>query len=190
MKIYFTASVSGKKEFEQNYLKIVETLKDLGYEVKADHIFGTTTQSLQSESLKEREKNVLQLKKWASDCDLVVAEVSSGSINVGYEISAALDKEKPVLALHVAGKVPVLLFGVTSDKFRLVEYDLASLTELLKMYVKDLSENIDTRFNFFISPKIGNYLDWISKKKKLPRAVYLRKLIEEDMDKNKEYSQG
>jgi hypothetical protein len=51
-------------------------------------------------------------------------------------------------------------------------------------------ENIDTRFNFFISPKIGNFLDWIAKKKKLPRAVYLRKLIEDDMDKNKEYSKA
>jgi len=48
----------------------------------------------------------------------------------------------------------------------------------------------DVRFNFFISPEIGRFLDWVSKKRRLPRAVYLRKLIEEDMRNNKEYNEG
>jgi hypothetical protein len=50
-----------------------------------------------------------------------------------------------------------------------------------------LSDTQDVRFNFFISPQIGNYLDWVSKNKRIPRAVYLRRLIEEDMKNNKEY---
>ena len=48
----------------------------------------------------------------------------------------------------------------------------------------------DVRFNFFISPTIGLYLDWISKNKRIPRAVYLRKLIEEEMRENKEYKES
>ena len=63
-----------------------------------------------------------------------------------------------------------------------------SVEEALKLALDYASDQMDTRFNFFISPKHGNYLDWISKNKKVPRAVYLRRLIEKDMDENKEYS--
>ena len=36
-----------------------------------------------------------------------------------------------------------------------------------------------------LKPKIANYLDWIARKKRTPRAVYLRRLIEEDMKASK-----
>jgi len=45
----------------------------------------------------------------------------------------------------------------------------------------------DSRFNFFINPKLLAYLDWIARSKRLPRAVFLRKLIEDRMKQDVEY---
>ena len=41
--------------------------------------------------------------------------------------------------------------------------------------------NADMRFTFFITSKIAVYLDKTSRDQKLPKSVYLRNLIEEDM---------
>jgi hypothetical protein len=70
----------------------------------------------------------------------------------------------------------------------LFEYeDLAELGKEIPMLLDFASDQQDTRFNFFISPKHQNYLDWIAKYKKVPRSVYLRELIETDMANNSEF---
>jgi len=71
----------------------------------------------------------------------------------------------------------------------LVEYTLPELKRTLDYGLEEALNQVDVRFNFFISPQIGRYLDWVSQKKRIPRAVYLRKLIEEEMNSNTEYGE-
>lgn len=61
---------------------------------------------------------------------------------------------------------------------------------LLKEAMSKAENKVDVRFNFFVTPRILLYLDWLAKNKKLPRSVYLRNLIESDMEKNKEYQRA
>jgi hypothetical protein len=187
MKIYFTASISGKKELVNNYKAIVKSLEDLGNTVIASHILGVNAKDLEKESKEERVKHFNKVKKWIGSSEMMVAEVSHSSTNVGYEISLALEKEKPVLALYIENKAPVLLVGISYDRLALIPYKVNDLKNILKSNIEDLKEQMDVRFNFFISPEIGIYLDWISKHRRIPRAVFLRRLIEEHMQKNKEY---
>lgn len=187
MKIYFTASMGGKKQYGTNYEGIVNVLKKMSYNVIADHILGITESDLIKESVQERKEHFKKVNHWIKEADIVVAEVSHPSTNVGYEISMALDNEKPVLALHVKDRVPVLLIGALSEKLALVSYDLETISDVLHEHIDELRNQMDVRFNFFIPPKIGAYLDWVAKHKKLPRAVFLRRLIEEHMRRNKEY---
>ncbi len=189
MKVYFTASMSGKEELGSHYQKIVDTLQEMGHNVIADHVLGVDAKDLKEESKEEREKHFHKVKKWISGAEIMVAEVSHSSTNVGYEISLALEREKPVLALYVKDKVPVLLVGIAYDRLALVPYEMEGLKATLESNVDDLKEQMDVRFNFFISPKIGSYLDWIAKHRRTPRAVFLRRLIEEHMQKNKEYKE-
>lgn len=190
MKIYFTASVTGKDKFTRNYKEIVRHLSALGHQVVADHILKVNSDDLVNQSVEQREKHFQNVKHWLNTCDIVVSEVSYSSTNVGYELSMALDREKPVLALHTKDHAPILLVGVLSDKFLLGSYELHDLKRILKESLEDLKEQTDVRFNFFVPPKIVAYLDWVAKNKKLPRAVYLRKLIEEDMKKNPQFNNG
>ncbi len=191
MRIYFTAAISAKSDFGENYKRIVECLKELGHEVASEQILEKEMLDVNRQTSEDREKYYQWMVREIKKADLLVAEVSFPStVHVGHELTLALDQEKPVLALYTKDKQPMLFWGIISEKFYVEEYNLENLKKVLERSIKFLAEKIDTRFNFFISPKIGNYLDWIAKKKKLPRAVYLRKLIEDDMDKNKDYSKA
>ena len=122
-----------------------------------------------------------------SKSDLCVAEVSTSSLGVGHEITVALEKGKPVIAFYERSATPNIIRGISSDKFLTVPYEGSTLKETVRNYIDKARSKTDIRFNFFVSPQINEYLDWISRVKRVPRAVYLRELLEKEMAKNKEY---
>jgi hypothetical protein len=121
--------------------------------------------------------------------DLIVLEVSTSSLAIGQELEFAIANKKKVVALHLPGKEPHLLDG-GDETFYLVEYKADELPSLLEDYIEIARDQMDVRFNFFVSPKIVNYLDWISQKRRMPRAVYLRKLIENKIKQDELYQKS
>lgn len=190
MKIYFSAAISGiPKEMHQCHNLIVESLRELGHVVVVEHRDGVTSEDISSQSEKDALAVQRKMSKWKKQVDLVVVETSIPSFGVGQEISEALSDNKQVIALHLKGKKPHLLLSNGKDQLYLVEYEEKNIEKVLKEYIEYARTKADTRFNFFISPEISSYLDWIAKHRRVPRAVYLRRLIERDMKENKEYNQ-
>src|SRR3989344_9621941 len=103
MKVYFTASIAGKKENLSDYQKIINILKSKGCEVISDHIINSTESEIRLETREDRLKFHKQLEKWVADCDFVLAETSFPSISVGYEIALAQYLIKPIIILYKAG---------------------------------------------------------------------------------------
>jgi hypothetical protein len=188
MKIYFTASILSKSEYLREYKAIVEALRKLNHSVVSEHIFKKDTNQVLSQSEAEQQRYYRAMLARINECELMVAEVSFPStVHIGHELTLALEKGKPVLALHLAGKRPVLFWGIDSERFYLAEYNLDNLEDVLQDSIEYLSDQQDVRFNFFISPKIQQYLDWVARYKRTPRAVYLRELLEKDMRENKDW---
>jgi hypothetical protein len=69
----------------------------------------------------------------------------------------------------------------------LKEYRSDNMEKIIWDSLKEAKGLIDMRFNFFVSPKILNYLDWIGRKRMIPKSVFLRNLIEREMKKEKEF---
>lgn len=187
MKVVFIASHVQKQELEPYYKRAVKYLEDHGYEVTAGSLF----KKLNADPAKDQETREAwyqQSIKEVQKADVVVVEISYPSTaNVGHELTYALEIGKPVIAIYKSDRDPVFLSGRTDDKLFLFPYTDTDLEDVLESGF-DLATSVqDVRFNFFISPRIGRYLDWVSKNKRIPRAVYLRRLIEEDMAKNDEY---
>ncbi len=187
MKVYFTASVSGKEEYIKSYEAIIDTLKGLGHKVFAEHILKTSKSDIINQSDRERLSYYRKMIEMISQSDLCIAEISTSSLSVGHEITVALDKAKPVIAFHDRKVAPNLVRAINSNKIQIIPYELKSLPDIIQRAINRAKESVDIRFNFFISPPINGYLDWISKVKRIPRAVYLRNLLEKEMAKNKEY---
>ncbi|HUV46539.1 MAG TPA: nucleoside 2-deoxyribosyltransferase [Candidatus Bathyarchaeia archaeon] len=190
MKIYFTASVHGQEKFLENYEKIIDCLEKMGHSLVSKRPLDVQLDKVESENDEEKISFYKKVLDWINKSDIVVAEISYPSINVGHEISLALEKGKPVIVLYTGKNEPHLLQGLISEKIAILNYNIDNLNDILRGGLEEAKNQMDVRFNFFISPKIGAYLDWIAKHKKLPRAVFLRRLIEEHMSKNKDYNKA
>ena len=187
MKIYFTCSARGINEYGENYKKIADFIADLGHTSLDDYKRDSDPKSLYGSLHEANTKIYQEAMKNINRADLILLEISTHSLSMGYLMQQALNSGKPVIALYVTGAKPAFALGIQNEKLFLIEYSLEKLKQELEAAINAAQEVIDVRFNFFISPAIGNYLDWISKVKKIPRSVYLRALIENEMRENKEY---
>lgn len=184
MKIYFSASLLYKKEKGEIYEEIIKTINNVGGEVVIGFDYLKSSENEVGEMTDDyRAKSYKKFLKWMSSCDQVVIEASFPStLHIGHEISVALEREKPLTVLYQKGRKPYFLTGLRTEKLSLVEYeDKYDLAKKLERSLKEHADMVDTRFNFYISPEIGRYLDWVAKTKKLPRAVFLRSLLEKAM---------
>lgn len=183
MKVFFNASLTGRKDYEDNYRAIDEIIRKSGHKLIASPTFTAHSNDVRSETIDQAEEYFKKLERWIKQSEINVFEVSYPSLGIGTEVAMSLQYNKPTIALHVKGINPYILQGNSNDKLQLLEYTLEDLEDTLS-YALDYASHIqDVRFNFFVSPKITAYLDWIAKHKRIPRSVYLRDLIERDMDK-------
>lgn len=189
MKIYFSVSLSRMNgEIRNNCEKIVSHLKSLGHTVIPEEVLNKPSDAYIGQSphqAMQEQKRLTKLKKMA---DLIVVEITNPSLGVGQEISLALSMNKPVIAFYHEKTAPHVLRDEGGDLLILSAYNDTNLVNVVEDSVEFAANHQDVRFNFFISPAIGTYLDWISQNYKIPRSVYLRNLIENDMNENKEYN--
>ena len=97
MKIYFAGSIRGGREDAELYSQIIDYLKTFG-EVLTEHVGDVTLSELGDDGPTDKYIHDRDLD-WLNDSDLIVAEVTTVSMGVGYEIGRAVDSGKKVLCL-------------------------------------------------------------------------------------------
>ena len=129
MNIYFACSITGGREDESIYQEIVAALQDDGHEVPTALLAGPDATELEvlldPVTVYERDTG------WIEDCDLLVAEVSTPSHGVGYEIAYALGLGKRVLCLHQAG-VPVSKMITGNSDSKLIVWDYSNVNDAVR----------------------------------------------------------
>jgi nucleoside 2-deoxyribosyltransferase len=137
MKIYFACSISGGRQDEKIYQKIVQTLLSLDIEVPTAHIAETGIEKIDAH---ENSQDIYQRDvDWIRESDLLVAEVSTPSHGVGYEIGFALSLEKPVLCLHNQDAVvSKMITGNPHPLLKITSYqDWPDADRALRSYLED-----------------------------------------------------
>jgi nucleoside 2-deoxyribosyltransferase len=118
MKIYFAGSISGGRDDKEVYLKIISLLKNYG-EVLTEHIGDSEMTSdgedLPDDFIYERDMG------WLRSSDVIVAEVSTPSLGVGYEIASALNLNKKIICLYREGAPKRVSSMLTGNKNLLVK---------------------------------------------------------------------
>ncbi|MDX1378880.1 MAG: nucleoside 2-deoxyribosyltransferase [Anaerolineales bacterium] len=121
MKIYFACSITGGREFESVFQAVVQALTDKGHDVLTAHLVQSNV--MEMEAALSPEEVYARDTAWIQTCDAFIAEVSSPSHGVGYEIGFALGLGKPVLALYQEGqKVTKMISGNPDEKLTLESY--------------------------------------------------------------------
>ncbi|WP_372950732.1 nucleoside 2-deoxyribosyltransferase [Mariniphaga sp.] len=97
MKIYFAGSIRGGREDAALYSQIIEYLKNFG-EVLTEHIGDSSLTELGDDGYSDRFIHDRDLE-WLLSAGVVVAEITTISVGVGYEIGRAVAAGKKVLCL-------------------------------------------------------------------------------------------
>lgn len=97
MKIYFAGSIRGGRDDKELYSRIIKLLSYYGT-VLTEHIGDKTLSEMGEDGLSE-EYIYKRDMRWLKESDVVVAEVTTPSLGVGYEIAKAEDLNKKILCI-------------------------------------------------------------------------------------------
>lgn len=186
LNIFFNVSSRSEENIRVCSRKIFDLLEEFNCLHKYDYL---NDEVEFSKEVTEQSLNVLynRVIKSLQKSDIIILEVSTNSFTQGYILQKSLEMGKPVIALHQRGKYSVFIKGIKNPLLQTVEYDKYGLSESLEEALQFAIENLMTKFNFYLSNDISNYLNWISKNKNLPKSEFVRALIRDHMDKNSEY---
>jgi len=143
LNIYFSCSLTGGRKDKDIYALLVNHLLDLRHEVPTAHLAHPQVMSV--ERTVDPNEVFQRDIAWLQDCDAVVAEVSTPSHGVGYEIAYALGLGKPVLCLHAQDvAVSKMLTGNNSPGILVASYrDQEEALELLGSFLERTSQRSD-----------------------------------------------
>jgi len=121
MNIYFACSVTGGREDEVAYQAIVEALLAGGHQVPTAHLAHPEVMTM--EAIVNPVEVYTRDVAWIDASDALIAEVSTPSHGVGYEISYALERKIPVLCCYRQGRrVSKMITGNTSPYLQARSY--------------------------------------------------------------------
>jgi nucleoside 2-deoxyribosyltransferase len=125
MKLYFACSLTGGRQDESVYRIIVDYLLAEGHEVPTAHL--ALPEVMDLEKVADAEDVYLRDTTWISETDALIAEVSTPSHGVGYEIGYALNLGKPVFCCYQEDrKVSKMILGNDSPGLTKRSYREAS----------------------------------------------------------------
>ena len=121
MKVYFSCSLTGGRADEAMYGAIVDWLVGAGHEVLTAHLARpgvlVDEQGMASEAVYARDM------AWVDEAEVLIAEVSTPSHGVGYEIAFALMQRKPTLCLYRQdARVSKMILGNSEPTLALAAY--------------------------------------------------------------------
>jgi 2'-deoxynucleoside 5'-phosphate N-hydrolase len=112
MKIYFAGSIRGGRQDKELYQKIITLLEEHGT-VLTEHVGHSNI--IEEEAAQGMSDNDIfeQDMTWLKEADVVVAEVTTVSLGVGYEIGRAQALKKPILCLYRGeeGRLSAMIAG-------------------------------------------------------------------------------
>ena len=121
MDLYFSCSLTGGRRDQPIYAAMVAHLQALGHCVLTAHLASEAATAedggVRAEDIFERDT------AWIRDSAAVIAEVSTPSHGVGFEIAYALERGKPVLCLAREGvRISKMLTGIRRMGFEFQTY--------------------------------------------------------------------
>ncbi len=140
MNVYFACSITGGRQDELVYQKLVAALLEDGHLVPTALLASPDVMPL--EGVVAAEDVYARDVRWITECDFLLAEVSTPSHGVGYEIGLALSLGKRVLCLYRNGrKVSKMILGNPHSKLTIQSYeDPDQAVQLLTSYLENITE--------------------------------------------------
>ena len=138
MDIYFACSITGGRQAEAAYQVIVQTLEAVGHTVPTAHL--SQPDVLSMEAIVDPQEVFRRDIEWINTAQALIAEVSTPSHGVGYEVAYALSIGKPVLCCYLDG-IPVskMITGNTHPRLQVRTYrSLEEIQPLVRQFLQQV----------------------------------------------------
>ena len=111
-KVYFAGSIRGGRQDAALYGEMIDYMEARGCRVLTEHV-GLESLQAEGESTMTEEEIFRRDMAWLTDSDMVVAECTTPSHGVGYELARARDMGKPVHIFYdlTRGRLSAMLAG-------------------------------------------------------------------------------
>lgn len=140
MKVYFAGAIRGGRDCASSYESVISFISAKAT-VLTEHIGAASLSSMGESELSDKEIYLRDIQ-WLKACDVVIAEVTTPSLGVGYELAYAEALGKPVLCLFRKNQSSSLSAMVSGNQsFQVREYVSSgdakeAITRFLKEYIK------------------------------------------------------
>lgn len=186
MKIGFLTSYRAQDSKDKEYGKILAFLEKKGHEVV--HHLDTNLSQLLPLGYAEREAIFMDFYKRLEECELVFVDCPVQSTQLGFGIAYLRSKGKPVVILTPKG-TPLEFFPQGDiyseiENMAVYQYDEKSIDEVLEEALEYMEPRIDKRFTIIFPSFLLAKIEEKAQKLHLPKAVYIRQLIEKDIKEN------
>jgi nucleoside 2-deoxyribosyltransferase len=136
MKIYFACAIVGGRQDENQYRQLVQAMLAAGHDVPTAGnagLLGAQGMEADMAAIDVYTRDT----EWIDACDVLIAEVSTPSHGVGYEISYALERGKPVLCIAKHGlRVSKMITGNTMPGMEFAFYaDVEAGNEIVRKFL-------------------------------------------------------
>lgn len=194
MKVYFTSTQRAKDEYLDYLKKIYSEIQGAGYQMIDDDLFTTSKNEFFTKMEKSDRKfyeDFYKTKmKYLHQADICVFESTVHSLSMGFFIQKALELNKPTILLHYKEYAPFFLIGSNDDKLIIKSYTEKNIKKVVREALEIARERRDKRFNFFISPKLLDYLEKSSHDEGVTKSKFIRNLIVNKMRKEEQEMYG
>ncbi len=135
-KVYFAGSIRGGRNDASLYHEVIEKIKETDI-VLTEHV-GDLSKSIFEQGRSKDQAIYEQDTTWLRECDLVIAECTSPSLGVGYELAYAEKYQKPTYIFY-RHKECELSAMLTGDSYYHI-YAYETKEELFEQVSKILKE--------------------------------------------------
>lgn len=177
MKVFFAVSLRAHLDFAKEYKQIYDLIEKFGYKNLNSLPITNDPKGYYSLSESELLESHITLSKHLKNADIVVIDATIHSLTMGYYIKMALDLDKPTIVLYQPGSKPYYFSAIQNDRLQILEYTSETLPMVLKGGLDYAREDINIRFNLFLTSDLYNYLKWAAKQEELQSSSFIRNLL-------------
>jgi hypothetical protein len=185
--IYLTASTEQIEKHRKLFKSLLSFFDSRGYKNSNDYL-NSLTSGMPNPDVDKKDFHS-RTRKRIKRAVLLVADISDSSITIGTLIEFAISNNIPALCIcdkKFKGDLPSILKHYDSKLFTLLLYDKDDLHPQLSKYLDSFTK-AKIKFNAFISPEMDSYMKWYAKRHHISKSNFFRDLLQETMQKDKEY---
>lgn len=196
MKVWFGTTTRDFEKYQKNYFAIRDYLKESGCIVLFDWLEDVSTAMKKYKTAEDRKRDVKDIYKKVinaiDNADICVIEYSIPNFSTSHQINYSLLKKKPTLVLQQSqnnNNFPgSYMEALESPLLKVRDYDLENFKHIIDEFIGfSKIENGPARYNIVLDKSQKYYLDWASEHTNKSRSEIIRKLIDDQIEKDNDY---